>query len=181
MSRSQSPWWLIALVAVVLAGTGVTVLQQAALAAYCPDPQEQRFLTLINNYRAQNGVGRLKLVKNLGTAADFHSRDMGRRDFFSHDSSHGTPTDRARRFGYTGAFCCGENIAWGGPSLNADQVFEVWRTSEDGHNEAMLNGSYRAIGIGRYFDSTFRNNGYVGPADIWTTVFGGQPAASPRC
>ena len=149
---------------------------------YCPDAQERRFLRLINNYRARNNLGPLKLVRTLGAAAEHHSRDMGRRDFFDHVTPDGTDaTERAEQHGYDCGFFCGENIMWGSDADTADEAFAVWQASAP-HNANMLDPNYRAIGIGRHFDADFAGDPpYRGPAYLWTTSFGGQTAAGPTC
>jgi uncharacterized protein YkwD len=58
--------------------------------SYCPDSEELAFLTLINNYRRQNGKPPLTLVRALGGSAEHHSRDMARYNYFSHTLHDGT-------------------------------------------------------------------------------------------
>src|SRR5688500_5833475 len=41
--------------------------------AYCAEPEELAFLALINQHRAQNGLGPLTLTQTLGAAAEHHS------------------------------------------------------------------------------------------------------------
>ena len=65
---------------------------------------------LINQVRAQNGLGHVRLSSALSRAAASHSRDMLRRDFFDHNSSDGTPfASRVRR--YVNARAVGEVLA----------------------------------------------------------------------
>ncbi|HEY8765929.1 MAG TPA: CAP domain-containing protein, partial [Dehalococcoidia bacterium] len=49
------------------------------------DTEEANFLVLINNYRAQNGLGALTLDTRLDPAADWKSNDMGVYNYFDHN------------------------------------------------------------------------------------------------
>src|ERR1700750_2496802 len=72
---------------------------------------------LINQARSEHGLGSLHTQSALERAAAAHSRDMVKRDFFSHDSPSGsTPQERIDRTGYLDgarAWAVGETIAWG--------------------------------------------------------------------
>ncbi|RJQ42870.1 MAG: CAP domain-containing protein [Gaiellales bacterium] len=129
------------------------------------DNEELEFLTLINNYRAQNGLPALTLSTSLSNAAEGHSYDMAVRNYFSHTSQDGrSPWDRIRAAGYGYNTWLGENIAAG--YSTAATAFEAWRNSP-GHNANMLSGNFRAIGIGRYYQAGSTYGWY------WTTDFGG--------
>src|SRR5688500_9736845 len=115
------------------------------------DSEEQAFLTLINNYRAQNGRSALTTSTNLSRAAAWHATDMGAKSYFSHTDSLG------RSVGTRVAQCDGlpqngENIAAGTVKDTAAEAFEMWRNSS-GHNANMLNSSYRQIGIARVYNA----------------------------
>jgi uncharacterized protein YkwD len=137
-----------------------------ATADYCMDSEEQAFLQLINNYRAQNGLGALVAVQTAGAAADHHSIDMATNNYFSHTLFDGTMwSQNLTNHGYTnyGGFR-GENIA-GGYST-ATSVLAAWKASS-AHNANMLNANFLAIGIGRAYGATSTYKWY------WTTTFGG--------
>jgi len=148
--------------------TVVTIIASLLLVApnaFAYDNEELAFQTLINNYRAQNGLPALSLSNSLYNAAENHSYDMGIRGYFSHNTPEGvTPWDRIRSAGYTYNTWLGENIAAGYGSAQA--VFDAWRVSP-GHNAQMLGPNYRAIGIGRYYVNGSVYGWY------WTTDFGG--------
>lgn len=141
------------------------------------DSEEQAFLTLINNYRAENGRGPLALSYTLSKAAQWKSQDMGANAYFAHDDLSRSWIQRIRDCGYSYNTYIGENIAAGYQS--AASVFEGWRNSP-GHNSNMLGSNYTAIGIGRA-------NVPGSPYGIyWTTEFGGvvdpfpgSPSATP--
>jgi len=127
------------------------------------DSEEQAFLTLINNYRAQNGRSALTTSTNLSRAAAWHATDMAAKSYFSHTDSLG------RSVGTRVAQCDGlpqngENIAAGTVKDTAAEAFEMWRNSS-GHNANMLNGSYRQIGIARVYNANSPYKWY------WVTDF----------
>jgi hypothetical protein len=51
-----------------------------------PEPEEQRFLELVNEYRSSNGLGPLVSDGTLSTSAARHSEDMAAYGFFSHET-----------------------------------------------------------------------------------------------
>lgn len=126
---------------------------------YSPDSEERRFLDLINDYRRRNGAGALALNDNLGAAADAHSRDMARKNYFRHSKTG----QLIGRHGYTNWKTYGENIAAG--QQTAQQVFDAWRRSND-HDRNMRSKNFTEIGIGRAHGKNSKYGWY------WTTVFG---------
>jgi uncharacterized protein YkwD len=138
------------------------------------DADEQAFLGIINNYRAQNGLGALAGCTSLHRAAQGHSEDMRDNDYFSHDGLNGSePWDRAcdacYELGCGPSTAMGENIAAGQP--DAASVFDAWKNSP-GHNANMLGSDFTMIGIGKA-----TGGGEYGV--YWTNVFGG--ATEPSC
>lgn len=136
------------------------------------DTQEQRMLELINDHRADHGVGPLALSNTLTKAATWKAQHMAGNDYFAHDDP-GTGrdfVDRIRDCGYGYNTWLGENIAAGHES--AEETFDQWRNSP-GHNANMLNDDYNAIGISRAYhqDSTYEW--------YWVTDFGGHADGAP--
>jgi uncharacterized protein YkwD len=132
---------------------------------YCITPFAQELLTLINDYRAQNGKGPLVITKTLGAAAQHHSDDMAENDYFAHTLSDGTTWSKnMTNHGYTYTTYRGENLA--GNSANAQGVFIQWKNSY-GHNANLLNKNYKAIGIGQAHNADARYDWYT------TATFGG--------
>lgn len=141
---------------------------RSVAAAVQLDPEEQAFMVLINDYRAQNGLGPLSIDSSIQAAAEWMSTDMGEQDYFSHTDSLGrSPWDRMCDFGYCYNTWKGENIAAGYTSGQA--AFDAWRNSP-GHNANMLSDKYLVMGIARVYTagSTY---GYY-----WTNDFGGYEA-----
>jgi uncharacterized protein YkwD len=127
------------------------------------DAEEQAFLVLINNYRAQNGRGALTMSANLNRMASWHAKDMADKSYFSHTDSFGrSPGTRGSQCDTAGGI--GENIAAGTAWDTAQEAFTAWRNSP-GHNSNMLNGSYPQIGIARYFNAAAPYDWY------WVTDF----------
>lgn len=134
------------------------------------DTEEQAFVTLLNQYRAQSGLAPMLIDPGLQGAADWMDNDMGVNNYFSHTDSLGqSPWTRMCNFGYCYNTYKGENIAAGYTTGAA--VFEGWRNSP-GHNANMLGLNYRVMGIARLYvpGSTY---GYY-----WTNDFGGYVTAN---
>src|SRR5437764_920605 len=75
------------------------------------DSEQSAFLTLINNYRAQNGLGPLQVSVTLQNSSQWMSTDMATKNYFSHTDSLGRdPFTRMTAFGYT-YYPEGANIA----------------------------------------------------------------------
>ena len=127
------------------------------------DAQEQEFLKLINQYRAQNGKPALTVSVNLNRSASWLARDMAVKGYFSHRDSAGRASS-TRIADCGGRPYNGENIAAGTIKDTASEAFDMWRNSS-GHNANMLNGSYRQIGIARHYDAGSRYSWY------WVTDF----------
>ena len=142
-------------------------------ASYTPDSQECAFLALVNDYRVSKGRLPLKLSPTLGAAADYHSRDMASKNYFSHTLANGTSWDQnIRNYGYPSGYFMSENIAAGNET--AQRTFEQWKNSS-GHNANMLSQDAKAIGIGRAYGASARYRWY------WTTTFGGKVDATVLC
>ena len=132
------------------------------------DEEEEAFLIIINEYRAENGLGELEACHSLNRAAQGHSEDMRDQNYFSHDGLNGSnPWARACASCYE--LGCGpktamaENLAAG--NADAQSTFIQWKNSP-GHNKNMLKASVSYIGIGRA-----TGGGKYGV--YWTNVFGG--------
>ena len=136
------------------------------------DAEEQRFLALLNQYRANNGAPPVLACTSLNRAAQRHSEDMRDQNYFDHTGLDGSsPGDRACDACFesctSGGF--GENIAAG--NADAEATFEQWRTSP-GHNSNMLREGYVVVGIGRATGGgTYRA--------YWTNVF--STTTDPSC
>jgi uncharacterized protein YkwD len=130
-------------------------------------------LCLLNTERRKRGLRKMRLSKKLSKAARKHSRDMARRDYFSHTSLSGASfVDRIRRSGYlsgASAWMVGENLAWGSGSRSSPaKTVRAWMRSP-GHKHNILTARYVHIGIGIVPGAPVRVRG---PAATYTTDFG---------
>jgi uncharacterized protein YkwD len=109
---------------------------------------ERDVIAGINDARSAQGLAPLRVDRALSRAADAHSRDMLRADFFDHPSSDGTPFERrVRRFADGGMV--GETLA----SLRrrhggAATVVQLWLESPP-HRAIVLEPRFRRIGVAR--------------------------------
>jgi uncharacterized protein YkwD len=128
------------------------------------DTEEAAFLFLINQYRAQNGLGALQIQAELQADAVWMADDMAQNNFLGHTDTLGRdPFVRMTAFGFTGWNSAAENVAAG--NADAQATFDQWKSSP-GHNANMLGASYHFMGIGRAQNpaSTY--------AWYWSTPFG---------
>ncbi len=133
---------------------------------YSPDGEERAFLDLINAYRRKHGARNLSLQDQLGAAADHHSQDMAKKNYFSHKLSNGDSAEQnIERFGYTNWSYVGENIAAGHETAKA--VMDAWKSSPK-HDRGMRNKHFTEIGIGRAYSKSSKYGWY------WTTTFGSR-------
>src|SRR5205814_937924 len=116
--------------------------------------EESAFVTLINNFRAQHGLGPLQVSVALENSAEWMSNDMATKNYFGHTDSLGRdPFQRMSAFGYNHA-PAGENIAAGYP--DAQNTFNQWLNACDpdasnnctyAHRMNMLDASFVVMGI----------------------------------
>jgi uncharacterized protein YkwD len=135
-------------------------IQQARLNTLC----------LLNRERSARGMRPLRMHKRLSVAAERHSRNMVRGNFFA----HGNFVARILNAGYVNrrhAWSLGENIAWGTGSLAAPQeIVKAWMKSP-GHRANILNRRFRDVGVGIVMGAPTRVNASV-VAATYTTDFG---------
>jgi uncharacterized protein YkwD len=136
------------------------------------DQEEQRFLELLNQHRANNGRAPVVACTSLNRAAQLHSEDMRDQDYFDHSGLDGSsPGSRAcdACFESCQSTGFGENIAAG--NSDAESTFNQWLNSS-GHNANMLRESYVVVGLGRATGGG-RYRSY------WTNVF--ATSSDPSC
>jgi uncharacterized protein YkwD len=109
---------------------------------------ERQVIAGINAARSQQGLPPVRSHRGLSRAADAHSRDMLRADFFDHPSSDGTSFQQRLRRVARGRMV-GETIA----SLRQRQggaatVVQMWLNSPP-HRAIVLEARFRRVGIGR--------------------------------
>jgi uncharacterized protein YkwD len=132
------------------------------------DFKEKRILALHNEARARHGLRPLCVDSKLTGAAGAHSREMIKKDYFSHSSYNGDSMEaRLGHFGYRCGICA-ENIAGGGGKYaKPATTFRRWMNSP-GHRSNILKGKLRRVGLG-VFTGSYK--GYQGYA-MYTIDFG---------
>jgi uncharacterized protein YkwD len=145
---------------------------RAAMAAL-----ESSVVARMNVVRRSHGLRPLRLNRRLHAAAVFHSKDMGSRGYFEHDSIVGTPFwRRIERFypsrGYR-SWTVGENLLWGSDTYDATFAVREWMASPP-HRQNVLSREWREVGIGAVFFG--RAPGEYGgrPVTIVTADFGSR-------
>lgn len=117
--------------------------------------KEKRTFALHNKIRQNRNLKPFCVHPKLQRAARAHSKDMIRRDYFSHNTKgHGSFSKRLKRFGYTPGgykyYTIGENIAYGSGSYATPRArMSAWMKSP-GHRRNIVNGKFREIGIGTH-------------------------------
>jgi uncharacterized protein YkwD len=111
---------------------------------------EAQVLVDVNRLRIQRGLGRLRFSPKLTAAAKQHSREMGRKGYFSHNSANGSAFwRRIERFypsrGYR-SWTVGENLLWSSPGVDAQGALKMWMQSPE-HRANLLNRGWREVGL----------------------------------
>lgn len=131
----------------------------------------------MNALRRAHGLRPLRLNQRLRAAAVFHSRDMGRRGYFEHDSISGTPFwRRIERFYPSSGFdawTVGENLLWGSDTYGAAFAIREWMASPP-HRQNILSRGWREVGIGAVYFVNAPGEYGGRPVTIMTADFGSR-------
>jgi uncharacterized protein YkwD len=126
-------------------------------------------LCLINERRANQGLGALTGDPRLDGSAQGHSAAMNARNFFA----HGNFQRRIARSGYlsgASSWAIGENLHWGSAGLGSPQgTVAAWMASRP-HRGALLSDRFHDVGIGVSMGSPIRGKG--GNSAVYTVDFG---------
>ncbi len=113
------------------------------------DGEEQALLSLVNDYRRQNGLGDLSFDGALQNVASWYSQDLADNNYFSHTDLQGRdPFQRLAAFGVDRDYE-GENLAAG--HADAGSVLTQWKNSP-AHNGVLLTPDYTKAGLSRHFN-----------------------------
>lgn len=108
----------------------------------CSGNLVEKFVCLLNDYRANNGLAAVTLNSGLSQVALGHSTWMNETGTFSHTGPNGSRlTDRCAAAGIR---CLAENLAV--EIYSADELLSSWQANP-GHNKNLL-GPYTTIGFG---------------------------------
>jgi uncharacterized protein YkwD len=131
----------------VLAGTLVfgvaacnprrSVSAPVAAQAFAPSADSDQVLSLLNGFRAANGLPALAVAGDATAKAQQHSDEMAAalNLFHSSDLAAGIQP---------GWSMLGENVGVGGSAAQLESMFEA----SGPHRENMLNGAYNQVGVG---------------------------------
>ena len=105
---------------------------------------QHAYLYLINQERARNGLGELRLNDKLNTSAQLKANDMKEFDYWAHDNPNGTePWHFFELAGYEYE-AAGENLAKNYDTPTA--TVEAWIASPTHYD--VLMGDYTEVGLG---------------------------------
>ena len=111
---------------------------------------QSQVLVDMNRVRAEHGLRPLRLSSKLTAAATQHSREMGRRGYFSHDSANGQAFWRRIEGFYSSdgyrSWSVGENLLWSSPDVDAAGALKLWMGSPE-HRANLLKPEWREIGL----------------------------------
>ncbi|MCH8805111.1 MAG: hypothetical protein IH986_03375 [Planctomycetes bacterium] len=132
------------------------------------DAWRAEMLRLVNQARAEAGLGTLASNETLAAMASEYACELIQFEFFDHvNPVNGSTLDsRADEFGYD-FFVIGENLAAGQPTPG--EAFNAWMASE-GHRDNILDSRFTELGVGLRIG---------GPFDIYWVQEFGLPATRP--
>ena len=108
----------------------------------CSGDMAQKFLCLLNDYRAQHGLGKVGMNTTLSQVALAHSTWMNQTGTFSHTGLNSSRlTERCQAASTT---CLAENLAH--KISSPEELLSSW-SANAGHNQNLL-GPYSLIGFG---------------------------------
>jgi uncharacterized protein YkwD len=161
-----------------LALPGLAEPASAACANRSADPKtittkqaEKAVVCLVNEERADHGLGKLSTKGDLNAAADKHSIYMQQHDCFAHVCP-GELDVLERLVSYLGganSWRYGENIAWGeGARGTPKRIVQAWMGSPD-HRDIILTDDFEHIGVGAIWGSPYSPKASAG---TFTADFG---------
>ncbi|MGB3789916.1 MAG: CAP domain-containing protein [Phormidesmis sp.] len=109
-------------------------------------------LNFTNQARAEVDADPLSFSFQLGRSAQAYAEDLATQNFFSHSGKDGsTFKSRIAATGYDFENA-GENLV-AGSNYTAENAFNAWMNSSEGHRENLLSKSFTEVGFG-LFDAT---------------------------
>lgn len=130
----------------------------------------------LNVYRAQHGLGPVRLNQQLNSASEVHAADLAQAGIASHTGTDGSShSERVQRAGYQFSLAA-ENVATGQKSWDA--VFQAWKDSP-GHNVNLLQPDVTDFGVALVYEPTTTYSTYwtmlvaapfkEAPDELWLT------------
>ncbi len=129
----------------------------------------------INSIRKEHGLKPLALSSKLSAAAAEHTREMGAKGYFEHESFDSTEFWKRVERWYPSkgrrSWSVGENLLYSSPDVSADEGVELWMNSP-GHRANILSRSWREIGMSAIHFESAPGEFEDGPATLVTADFG---------
>lgn len=142
---------------------------------------EAAMVCLVNEYRQNRGRSSLSVDSRLTAAARAHSQDMVSRNYFDHVSPEGVdPFERIVAAGYPSNSSMAENIGVESGPATPKSLFDGFRASTS-HNENMLRGDWRAIGVGFATPAATLGNSGATVTQTFGSAEGDGSAGSSAC
>ena len=139
---------------------------------------ERDLVALTNRTRASAGIKALKVSSALTSIARWRSKDMSKRDYFSHDiPRYGSVFKKLDATGYCYALA-GENIGWNTyPDDLATGAIHKMLMDSSSHRRNILGKAWDVMGVGAYKGSDGKM--------VWTVLFAdragcGAAASAPK-
>lgn len=111
---------------------------------------EYEILSLVNQERVRNGLGKLSWGDTCADAAETRAKELVQ--LYSHTRPDGTPWSTACENPNSGAASVeGENLVVGNSAVSPETTVAAWMNSEK-HRENILNPDYTKLSVGFYFD-----------------------------
>ena len=111
---------------------------------------ESSLLVDINAFRAQHGLAKLRLSRQLTSAARVHSQQMAQDGYFAHESADGSAFWKRLESYYPvspwHSWTVGENLLWSSSDLNGTDALEQWLASPP-HRRNLMDPRWREIGV----------------------------------
>jgi uncharacterized protein YkwD len=147
--------------AACLASLTTSLMVAPALAAPSDTPLAAELVEvigLVNDERAQYGLGPLTFNDRLTLSAQTYAESMAEGNFFAHTGPDGsTMVGRAEAAGYAAWLFLGENLAGG--QTTPERVVAAWMRSP-GHRANVLSDQASEIGIGHWYKGGTRFGHY---------------------
>lgn len=111
----------------------------------------------INSIRSEHGLKPLTFSAKLSAAAAQHTREMGTKGYFEHESYDSSEFWKRIERWYPSkgrrSWSVGENLLYSSPDVTASEGVELWLNSPQ-HRANLLSRSWREIGLSAiHFDS----------------------------
>ncbi|MBI5288715.1 MAG: CAP domain-containing protein [Chloroflexi bacterium] len=112
---------------------------------------EAEVLSLVNQRRAQMGLGPLSVEPRLERAAKDYAKVLADNDWFSHTGPDGsTLVSRVEAAGFPFTVQVGEVLAWGSNGWPPADIVQAWMNSPS-HYAQIMGAVYTRAGVGCYF------------------------------